>query len=194
MDKDALPAPPMDNPKQSNMPDVYDDTLPDTWEEANIQEVLRFILGDVMGEIYNHTDQLPETMPLAELEMRKSTRTLDNDRPDESVPVQEEVIRLLEQAQKDLQDQLQEEMAKRAGGKNSGVGSRFRPNPTDPLGRPTRPEEDDNSFAENSEVEVPDSFDRRRIDEILEYLRKNSGNPERSRIEREYFRRLLKQF
>jgi hypothetical protein len=197
----ALPQPPMDNnapqsewADNNNELEIYDDTLPDTWEEANIQEVLRFILGDVMGEIYNFTDKLPETMPLAELEMRKSTRTLDDDRPDESVPVQEEVIRLLEQAQEELQKQMQEEMQKRAGGQGSGVGSRFRPRSTDPLGRPTNPEEDENLFAEDSEVEVPDSFDKRRIDEILEYLRKNSGDPDRTQIEREYFRRLLKQF
>lgn len=175
-------------------PEIYDDTLPDTQEEANIQEVLRFILGEVMGEVFNFTDKLPETMPLAELEMRKSTHTLDEDRPDESVPVQEEVIRLLEQAQKELQKQMQEQMQQNAGGAGSGIGSRFRPRSTDPLGRPTNPDEDNNMFADDSEVEIPDSFNRRRIDEILNYLRKNSGDPERSRIEREYFQRLLKQF
>lgn len=190
---DGRPAPPMGMPS-IEVPDdaltrqnpVIDDSLPDTEQQGDIQEVLRFVLGELMGELYDYTGKIPETMPLAELEMRNSTRELDKRRPDESVPIQEEVIRLLEQAQQDLQEQMQDQMEKRAG-------MQLGPQNMDPLGRPTGPDED-NLFSDDSDIEVPDSFERRRIDEILEYLRKHAGDPERSELEKEYFRRLLRSF
>jgi hypothetical protein len=187
------PAPSLPDMSRQNDDMIFDDTNPeqestdlDLQPQENIQEVLRFILGELIGEVYDFTSELPETMPQAELEMRNSTTTLDDQRPDLSVPIQEEVIRLLEQAQQDLQEQMQEQMEQR-------TGMQMRQGQTDPLGRP-QGEEEYIGPREDSDVEVPDQFDRRRIDEILEYLRKHAGDPERSRIEREYFKRLLRAF
>jgi hypothetical protein len=164
--------------------------LPPADDEADIQYVLRFILGDLMGEIYDRTNELPETMPLAELEMRNSTDKLDERRPDRSIPIQEEVIRLLEQAQQDMQQSMREAMARQSG--MSGFG---RPQAgTDPLGRRSGDDPEGTDLDDETDVEVPDQFEKKKIDDILDYLRRNLGDAERSRIEREYFKRLLRRY
>lgn len=168
-------------------PEIFDDTLPLTDDQVVAQEVMRFILGEVMGEVFNFTNELNENLPMAELEMRNSTETLDRQRPDESVPIQEEVIRLLEQAQKDMQDQMREAMQQGQDRMRMGQGR-------DPLGRPQGREDDGEDITEDSDVEVPESFERKRVDDILEYLRKHAGDPDRPKAERDYFQRLLRQY
>lgn len=184
-----LPAQEEEKQAESETQDVesYDDSLPETKEQAGIQEVLRFVLGEVMGEYFEMSDELLPNMPMAELEMRNSTRTLGKNRPDHSIPIQEEVIRLLEEAMEQMQQKMREGMSQRSG-------MNFSPQQTDPLGRPQSPDQDGQYFSEDSDVEVPESFAKKRIDEILEYLRKHSGDSQRPKIEREYFERLLRQF
>ncbi len=167
-------------------PEIYDDSLPDSDSQMVVQEVMRFMLGEVMGEVFDHMNDLNENLPKAELEMRNSSRTLDNGRPDEAVPVQEEIIRLLEQAREEMQQQMRQAMGERSG-------MRFAPQGRDPLGRPQTSDED-GEYAEDSDVEVPDSFERKRVDDILDYLRKHAGDPDRPKAERDYFQRLLRRF
>ncbi|MEC7028887.1 MAG: DUF4175 family protein, partial [Pseudomonadota bacterium] len=63
----------------------------------------------------------------------------------------------------------------------------------DPLGRPMQ-EGNNNSGFPGSTVKIPDEGERKRAEEILQELRKRSGEYSRPDYELEYYRRLLKQF
>ena len=72
----------------------------------------------------------------------------------------------------------------------SGTGQKY-----DPLGRRYDDDEDDpNGRGVDSQVEVPDEVQKKRVDEIIKMLRDRSGDRSRSQEELEYFRRLLRQF
>ncbi len=143
------------------------------------QEALRYILGQLMLDIGEKLDEIPEKMGMAEQEMRLSENALDNYTPDASIPHQELVIEHLKEAQESLNNSFKQRMKQMIGiGFNAGVKR-------DPLGRRI-----DNS----SDVKIPDQTQKKHLDEILKILRERSGDLNRPDEELEYFRRLLRQF
>ena len=65
---------------------------------------------------------------------------------------------------------------------------------TDPLGRPIEDGEGGQNPWSKSKVEVPDEAERRRIYDIMQELRKKSGELTRPDYELDYFHRLMRQF
>lgn len=55
-------------------------------------------------------------------------------------------------------------------------------------------EEEGNGPHHGSQVKIPDEAEKKRVEEILKELRRRSGEMERPPEEREYYRRLLRQF
>jgi uncharacterized protein (TIGR02302 family) len=160
---------------------------PDTSTNKVEQDALRYVLGQLMLDADEQIGEIPESMGLAEQEMRHSSSSLDADNPGGSIPHQEQAIEHLRDSMQSLSQQLAERMQQMTGFM-LGQGA------TDPLGRPRGDQDGGNSFFSGSGVKIPDEAERKRVQEILRQLREKSGEYERPREEREYYRRLLKQF
>ena len=152
------------------------------------QDGLRYILGQLMLDVSEHVDDIPETMGLAEQEMRGSAENLEASDANGSIPHQEKAIEYLQDAQDNLSKQLSQRMQQMVGVGMNG-GQRY-----DPLGRPYGGEDGKGNPNDNSKVKVPDEAEKKRVDDIIKQLRDRSSDRQRSREELEYFRRLLRQF
>lgn len=151
------------------------------------QQALRYILGQLMMDAGEKLDEIPKNMGQAEQSMRGSEEALGEEDFHSSIPHQEETIKHLKEAQKDLSKQLSARMQMMVGMGLSG-GQKY-----DPLGRPYG-EDQQNGQAHGSDVKIPDESRRKRVEEILDLLRRRSGEFDRPDDELEYFRRLLRQF
>ncbi len=162
----------------------------DTQANKAEQEALRYILGQLMMDTAEKIDEIPESMGLAEQEMRGSSHELEQTSPRGSIPHQEQAIEHLKDSQEQLSQQFRQRMQQMVGvGLSSG--QRY-----DPLGRPLGGKDDPNGRSNNSDVKVPDEAEKKRADEILRELRDRSGDRsgDRSQDELDYYRRLLRQF
>ncbi|HEY8190440.1 MAG TPA: DUF4175 family protein, partial [Micavibrio sp.] len=176
-----LPPQPQDTRTGDNAPRYKADTADGQGE----QEGLRKILGDLMLETGEKLRQVPESMGKAEEEMGQSSKALGQNSPGESVPHQETAIKHLSEGQQQMNKQLGERM-KQMMMMSFGMG------PSDPLGRPT--EGNGNAPWSASKVKIPDKAERKRVQDILEELRKKSGELQRPDYELDYYRRLMRQF
>lgn len=160
----------------------------DTQPHSAEQKSLRYILGQLMMEAGEQLDKVPENMGLAEQDMRGAEEMLGVNKPDEAVPHQNQAIEHLKEAQQQLSQQLTARMKQITG---LGIGSAQQ---YDPLGRPYGGEKDGKGKYQGSQVKIPEEAEKRRVDEILKELRLRSGELDRPAEEREYYRRLLRQF
>ena len=180
----------------NNMPPVpaappsLSDQSVNTQANKTEQEALRYILGQLMMDAADVLDEIPETMGLAEQEMRGSSDALSGNDPAASLPHQDQAIAYLKDAQQQLSQQLKQRMKQMGamGLSQGGSGMKF-----DPLGRPYS-EGDENGNGFGSNVEIPSEAERKRAYEILKELRDRSADRTRSREELEYYERLLQQY
>lgn len=179
------------SPQTGKKKQISGNTIPgpvDTRPNKEEQEALRYVLGSLMLESSEKLGNIPEGMAKAELEMRGSTENLSDNLPAESIPHQDKAIEYLKEAQEQLQKQLSARMQQMVGlGFNSGQKY-------DPLGRPYGGQEDGRGPHHGSTVKVPDEAEKKRVEDILKELRRRSGEMDRPLQEREYYRRLLRQF
>lgn len=173
--------PPAPTPGESPGPSV------DTSLNRGEQEALRLVLGELMREAGEKIGEVPQSLGKAEMEMRDSAQELGKNRPDLSAPHQEEALRHLKEGAQDLAQKMGRRLQQM-----TGLGLSF--GGTDPLGRPYDDPNAPPGMFQDRSVELPSEAERRRIDEILETLRKRSGEYERPQEEIEYLRRLLRQF
>jgi uncharacterized protein (TIGR02302 family) len=157
----------------------------DTAAGQSEQEGLRKTLGDLMLETDEKLHQIPESMGQAEEAMGQSSKALGQNNPGDSIPHQEAAIAHLSEGQRQMSQQLGERM-KQMMMLSFGMG------PSDPLGRPT--EGNGNAPWSASKVKIPDKAERKRVQDILEELRKKSGELQRPDYELDYYRRLMRQF
>lgn len=192
---DLLPDDPDSDIQFGDLPPAPQDTPDTTTTQSRVntatnkveQDALRYVLGQLMLEADRFLGEIPQNMGLAEREMLSSSRQLDDSRPDLSIPHQEQAIEHLREAMKDLSQQMMARM-KQMTGMTLGQAQ------TDPLGRRTGQEGDGNNWFNGSEVQIPDEAERKKVQEILKFLRQRSGEFDRPEEELEYYRRLLKQF
>lgn len=178
-------------PQQQNDPSSKDQMQgSQTNEEAKTeQDALRYVLGQLMLDVAEHLDEIPETMGEAEQEMRQSAEQLGNNNPQGSLPHQETAIEKLKESQENLSQQFRQRMQQMVGiGSGQGRGK------YDPLGRKYGKEEDNNGRTSESDVKIPDEAEKKKIEEIIKELRDRSSDRSRPREELDYFRRLLRQF
>ncbi len=179
---DALPPPTPKVPAVPLTPGV------DTTKNKDEQEALRFVLGKLMQDADAELGEIPENMGKAELEMRGSSTQLGENRPDLSAPRQEEAIRYLKEAMDQMSEQLAQQLKQMMALSMGGGSPRL-----DPLGRPMD-EGDGPSWLPSSRVKIPDEAERKKVREILDTLRRRSGEMQRPDYELEYLRRLMQQF
>ncbi|MEO0393719.1 MAG: TIGR02302 family protein [Pseudomonadota bacterium] len=160
------------------------------------QETLRRDLGDIMIDLAEAVDDIPQNLGNAEQAMRGATDALQRNQTARALQDMGEALEELEE----LQNQVQDEARGMAGGPGSPQ-LRFGASPSqgrapgtndgfDPLGR----DMDDNGRGTGSDVEVPSESDLQRARSILEELRRRSGEFNRPEDELDYIDRLLDRF
>jgi uncharacterized protein (TIGR02302 family) len=184
------------NPPQSSMPGAASKGRPQAGQPhrgkddaqpgaAERQEALRKRLGQVMQSLGDLGAELPDSLGQAEQAMRDSTQGLQMGDMQQSVDSQTEAVARLQEGAR----QAMKSLAQQMGGGNV-VRSRGSNPGRDPLGRqlsgPGRLDENG--------VKIPDQADVKKAREVLDELRRRSGQAERPPAEREYLQRLLKQF
>lgn len=179
---DELPPPPQETHGGEHAPRHEIDTSGD----RETQESLRKNLGDIMLEAGDKLGQIPDNMSKAEGAMRESSSALEAGNPGDSIPHQETAIKHLSDGQQQMSQQLAERM-KQMMVFSFGMGR------TDPLGRPMDDGEGGTPWSA-SKVKIPDKAERRRVQDILEELRKKSGELQRPPYELDYYHRLMRQF
>ena len=158
----------------------------DTGDEKSEQDALLTMLGDIMVRTEEKLGQVPGVMKEAEQEMGKSSAQLEENSLSGSIPHQERVIELLSQSQQQMSQQLAQRMQEMM------MFSFGMSGPTDPLGRPMG--ENGTGLPWGTKIEIPDEGARRRVQDIMDELRKKSGELMRPDYELDYYRRLLRQF
>ncbi|MEC9432984.1 MAG: TIGR02302 family protein [Pseudomonadota bacterium] len=160
-------------------------------DEAQRQEALRQLLDDLR-------DQLPGGLsPEAEQALRDADRAMDEargelegDAPGEALDDQVRAMENLREGARQLGDALRQQ-ARNGQGDRAGQGD---PNAADegrdPLGRPTA----NRGALEGSDTEVPGAEALKRARELLDEIRRRSGDRTRPELELEYLRRLLERF
>jgi len=124
----------------------------------------------------------PDKLGRAQDAMGKAEDALKQGDLDEAANQQGQALEQMRQSAQQMAEQMQKNAQQRLGrGGNS---------PRDPMGRPQRAQGPDLGTS----VKVPDAIDAQRAREILEELRKRSGESRRPQDELEYIDRLLKRF
>jgi len=163
-------------------------------KDAAEQEALRRGLGDLMGKLDEMLGRIPESMGKAERAMRGAAGALRSARPGAAVPFQTEALERLRQGAENAMEQMVRGMGGMIGfgpGQQMPLGIGQRPPDRDPFGRMR--EGEFGSYLEG-DIEVPDEMEIRRAREILDELRRRSGQRNRPKPERDYIERLLRQF
>ncbi|WP_045837428.1 TIGR02302 family protein [Hyphomicrobium sp. 99] len=150
-------------------------------------------LQDRQAQLRNELDKLqkdleqmgagdPDKLANAQESMGKAEDALKQGDLDEAANQQGQALEQMRQSAQQMAEQMQKNAQQRLGrGGNS---------PRDPMGRPQRAQGPDLGTS----VKVPDAIDAQRAREILEELRKRSGENRRPQDELEYIDRLLKRF
>ncbi|NCT40662.1 MAG: DUF4175 domain-containing protein [Alphaproteobacteria bacterium] len=185
------------NDQRNRIPDAQNDApqnappFVNTQDNQVEQEALRFVLGKLMLEANEKIGEIPESMGLAEQEMRGSSEELGYNNPLDAMPYQMRALDYLKDSQEQMAKQLQKRMVQMTGFMLSFGNQGMK---RDPLGRPMMPDDANGDLPGGERVKIPDEAERRRVQEILELLRRRAGDGSRPREEREYYRRLLKRF
>lgn len=160
------------------------------FDDAGAQNALRKMLGNLMRQMDEMMGKIPDPMGKAERAMRDAEGALGEGDPARAVPSQTDAVNQLRKAIEGVGEQ----MARRFGNSPGGPGQMplgEREQGSDPFGR-----QPNGAYgnALDGDVKVPTAGERRRAREILNELRRRSGERERPVIEREYIDRLLRQF
>ncbi len=159
---------------------------PDTQAQKDEQEGLRHDLGQVMLDVGDALGKIPPNLQQAEQAMRNASNALGKNDPNGAVPYEEQAIDLMQQGENEMQKQMKQMMSQMVM-LSFGMGK------LDPLGRPMGGN-NGNSFFPDPSVKIPDQAQRKKAQEILQILRRRSGELSRPDYELDYFRRLMKQF
>src|SRR5215471_2523989 len=162
--------------------------------DAAEQDALRRMLGEVMRQLGEQGD-VPQALGRADRAMRDSSEALGRGSPGDAVGPQTEALDALQQATKEMIDQMTGAFG--GPGNFGDLPDGARPNADrDPLGRPT------GDSAEGTYTDgrlrmgqsKDDAFGLERAKEILDELRRRSGDTARPPDERDYIDRLLRRF
>ncbi len=153
------------------------------------QESLRRQLGEAMRRLGEMTGDIPGELGNAEQAMRQSSQALSGGEPGQALGPQGQALDQLREGARAAAQQLAEQLGGPGQGNQPGQVGQFRDG-QDPLGRQT----EGNSGLDTGQVAIPEESDVQRAREILDELRRRSGERSRPTTEREYIDRLLRRF
>ncbi|MEX1306379.1 MAG: TIGR02302 family protein [Rhodovibrionaceae bacterium] len=161
--------------------------------DSEKQEALRKRLGDIMRELGEMGGDIPRPLGSAERSMSEARDALEENLPGEAVDPQANAMDQLQQGLEGMLDQFVQQQLGEGEGGGSGQRSFSEDGFADPLGR-------DPSGGQGSEttegrgVNIPEQSEVLRSREILNELRKRSGDRSRPQYELDYIERLMRQF
>ena len=133
-------------------------------------------IGDAMGNI-------PQSLSGADRAMRNAVKSLKRGTKGGAQASQEQAAGQMDEAAQSLSDQMSENESTQIDGNGRGKGKR------DPFNRTTP-----NIGSADGRIDVPTARQLQRSREILNEVRRRSGDRSRSRMELEYLQRLMKGF
>jgi uncharacterized protein (TIGR02302 family) len=160
---------------------------PDFAGQTRDQEQLRHDLGEVMLGLGEILGKVPPSLGQAELAMRDATKALRSQQAGEAAAAQQRALDHLQRSMDSAAQALSQALRGGGEGRAQAAGAR-----QDPLGRPLR--EEGEGAADTGFVRIPEEMELRRAREILDELRRRSGDPSRPRFERDYIDRLIPRF
>jgi len=155
------------------------------------QESLRRQLGEAMRQLGEMTGEIPAQLGNAEQSMRQSSQALSGGEPGQALGPQAQALDQLREGARAAARQLAEQLGQPGQGEGNQPGQlgQFRDG-QDPLGRRL----DGTTGLDTGRVAIPEESDVQRAREILNELRRRSGQRERPLTEQEYIDRLLRRF
>ncbi|BAI76665.1 hypothetical protein AZL_e03200 (plasmid) [Azospirillum sp. B510] len=166
---------------------------PTMQKQAEQQEALRRQLGELMRRMGEQQGgEIPQPLGRAERAMRDAAQALQQGAPGAAVPSQTEAMEQLQQGMQGMAEQMAQQMMMGQGPAMMGQQGQMprQGRGRDPLGR--RPS--GYGMQDSNDVKIPEQSDLQRAREILDELRRRSGQYGRPQEERNYIDRLLKQF
>jgi uncharacterized protein (TIGR02302 family) len=156
------------------------------------QEKLRRELGRLMLQMDQLLGSIPAPLGQAERSMRGAVDSLNRGDTAGAVPQQTDAVDKLRQAAEGLSEQMARRFGPAAGMVPGQSGMRPGPGGGDPFGR--RPGGAFGASVDDGEVRVPTRMEMRRAREIVDELRRRSGERDRPKPELNYIERLLRRF
>lgn len=158
------------------------------------QAALRKRLGELMMQMDEMFGQIPDNLGRAEQQMEQSGKNLGKGELGDAAGNQTQALQEL----RDATGKMAEAMAKQFGAQ-MGLANGQRPTPggqggVDPFGRQNGNNEGQGRTAEDGDVEIPSRMELLRAREIIDELRKRSGERSRPQLELDYLNRLLDVF
>ncbi|MGQ9365947.1 TIGR02302 family protein [Azospirillum sp. A39] len=187
--ENGLPQPGGRTPRGRGQPQT---SSPMMQQQAEQQEALRRQLGEMMRQMGEQMGDIPQPFGRAERAMRGAGEALQQGQPGAAVPNQAQAMQELQQGLQGMAEQMMQQMA--------GPGMMMGPPGQQPGRQPGRGRDPLNrnpspfGQIDNGDVKVPAEADLQRAREILDELRRRSGEYDRPQMEREYIDRLLRQF
>lgn len=166
---------------------------PTMQKQAEQQEALRRQLGELMRRMGEQQGgEIPQPLGRAERAMRDAAQALQQGAPGAAVPSQTEAMEQLQQGMQGMAEQMAQQMMGQGGPAMMGQQGQMprQGRGRDPLGR--RPS--GYGMQDSNDVKIPEQSELQRAREILDELRRRSGQYGRPQEERNYIDRLLKQF
>ncbi|HLO75258.1 MAG TPA: DUF4175 family protein, partial [Magnetospirillum sp.] len=147
-------------------------------QASSAQRELRKALSDAAGKLGQGLGQAPDSLADADQAMADASEQLGQGRWADAAQSQAQALAALQQAAQDTLDQLAAD--------GQGVPGLV---PRDPLGRPLR-----GALGDDGTTRVPDHAEVQRSRQLLEEIRRRAAESQRPEPERDYLKRLLKQF
>jgi uncharacterized protein (TIGR02302 family) len=142
-------------------------------------------IGADLTKMMPSDGKAPPALDRAGESMKQSAQQLGQNHPQDSIPHQQDALDSLREGRKQMQQALQQKFQGMTG---FSFGA---PRAFDPLGK-GRSGNSQNIFEDG--VKIPTGPQRRKTDDILKALREKSSDLNRPTDEREYYRRLLRQW
>ena len=167
---------------------------PSAAEQQAIRDALRKLRGMMPGRRPGQQQgqgrgQGPgQALDRADRAMGNATRALEGGRPVDAVGSQGQALDALRRAGRGLMQQMMDRFARQSGQRRNRGNQQNRPR-RDPLGREIMGEDVD-----TGDVSIPDASAVQRAREILDELRRRSGEGFRPKLELDYIERLLHRF
>lgn len=162
---------------------------------AEQQEALRRQLGELMRRFGEAMGDIPDPLGRAERAMRDAGEALGQGQPGMAVPPQTQALDELQQGLQSMAEQMAQQMMGQGRQGQGEPGGRQSTQQRDGMGRdPLGRRMPEFGSDDTSSVRIPEEAELQRARDILDELRRRSGEFARPRHELDYIDRLLRQF
>lgn len=155
------------------------------------QEALRKRLGELMMQMDETFGQIPENMGQAEQQMEQAGNNMGKGEFGDAANNQTQALEELRNATNQMAEAMAQQFGAQLGLGNGQPQRSGNQQGFDPFGRRNSNENGQGSTVEDADVQLPNRMEILRAREILEELRKRSGERSRPKIELDYIDRLL---